>query len=231
MVVSYEQIAKMIDHSLLQPVLTDEQLEAGCRLAADYGVASVCIKPYFVARAAELLRGTGVAVGTTVGFPHGGHKTAVKVFEAEQALADGATELDMVCNIGKVLSGDWRFVAEDIEAVLRLCQSGSAILKVIFENCYLERAHKIELCRICTDLGVHFVKTSTGYGSAGATVEDVRLMRENVGTHVQVKAAGGIRTLDALLAMRQAGASRIGASRTAQILDTLRERLVRESAP
>ncbi len=231
MPLSYEQIAKMIDHSLLQPTLTDEQLEAGCRLAADYGVASVCIKPYFVARAAELLHGSDVAVGTTVGFPHGGHRTEVKVREAEQALADGATELDMVCNIGKVLSEDWQYVAADIDAVLRACRAGSAILKVIFENCYLEERHKVELCRICTDLGVHFVKTSTGYGSGGATLEDVRLMKEHVGPDVQVKAAGGIRTLDALLAMRDAGASRIGASRTAQILDALRERLLRESAP
>ena len=231
MALNYETIAKMIDHSLLQPPLTDQELEAGCRLAAEYQVASVCIKPYFVRRAAELLRGSSVAVGTTVGFPHGGHETEVKVQEAQIAVEEGATELDMVCNIGKVLSEDWDTVAKDIEAVLRVARDSGAVLKVIFENCYLDQRHKIQLCRLCTELGVDFVKTSTGYGPGVATLSDVKLMREHAGPQVQVKAAGGIRSLDALLEMRTAGASRIGASRTAQILDDLKERLVRESAP
>ncbi len=225
MELSYQAIARMIDHSLLQPYLTDRELEEGCGLAARYEVASVCIKPYFVQRAAQLLQGTSVAVGTTVGFPHGGHATETKVHEAEQAIREGATELDMVINIGKALSEDWSYVARDVEAVLRVARSGGAILKVIFENAYLDDRHKIELCRICSELGVDFVKTSTGYAPSGATLDDVRLMRQHCAPEVLVKAAGGVRDLDTLLQMREAGAARIGASRTAAILDELRRRL------
>jgi deoxyribose-phosphate aldolase len=222
--VTYATLAKMIDHSLLQPVLTDSQLEEGCRLAREYDVASVCIKPYFVLRSGELLAGSTVAVGTTVGFPHGGHRPALKVAEAEQALADGARELDMVVNIGKVLSKDWRYVADDIAGVVKAGHQGKAIVKVIFENCFLANEHKEQLCRICTAAGADFVKTSTGYGDGGATDEDLILMRRACPPQVQVKAAGGVRTLDRLLAVRALGVTRVGATATKVILDEARRR-------
>jgi deoxyribose-phosphate aldolase len=222
---TYAEIAKMIDHSLLQPVLTDAELEAGCRLARDYDVASVCIKPYAVLEAARWLAGSTVAVGTTIGFPHGGHTTAIKAAEAEQALAEGARELDMVVNIGKVLSKDWRYVAEDIRVIVQVAHSEQALVKVIFENCFLADEHKEQLCRICGEVGADFVKTSTGYGSAGATDGDLRLMRRCSPPQVQVKAAGGVRTLDRLLAIRQLGVARVGATATKAILDECRARL------
>src|SRR5262245_47815298 len=172
---TYADIAGMIDHSLLQQTLTDADLEEGCRVARAYQVASVCIKPYAVRQAAAWLAGSPVAVGTTVGFPHGGHTTAIKVAEARQAMEDGATELDMVVNIGKVLGKDWGNVAKDIRAVVETAHRGKALVKVIFENCFLEDGHKEQLCRICSEVGADFVKTSTGYGSAGASDEDLRL--------------------------------------------------------
>jgi deoxyribose-phosphate aldolase len=222
--VSYATLAKMIDHSLLQPVLTDGQLEEGCRLAREYDVASVCIKPYYVRRAADLLAGSNVAVGTTVGFPHGGHVPAIKVAESEQALADGARELDMVVNIGKVLSKDWRYVADDIAGVVQVAHKSKAIVKVIFENCFLQAEHKEQLCRICAEVDADFVKTSTGYGDGGAIDEDLILMRRASPPRVQVKAAGGVRTLDRLLAVRNLGVSRVGATATKAILDEARKR-------
>ncbi len=222
---TYEQIARMIDHSLLSPMLTDKELDAGCRLARDYGVATVCVKPYYVPRAAELLAGTRVVPATTVGFPHGGHTTAVKVAEARQALEDGARELDMVVNIGKVLSGDWLYVRQDIAAVVHVAHAAGALLKVIFENGYLQDEHKIRLCTICGEVGADFVKTSTGYSAVGATIPDLVLMRRHAPAHVQVKAAGGVRTFDALLEMRAIGVTRIGATRTAEILDECKRRL------
>ncbi len=222
---TYSDIAKMIDHSLLNPVMTDADLEEGCRLALDYDVATVCIKPYYLARCAELLAGSTVKPTTTVGFPHGGHATAIKVAEAQQALADGAQELDMVVNIGKVLSGDWDTVRADVAAVVDAGHEGGAIVKVIFENCYLEDEHKIALCGICGEVGADFVKTSTGYGGGGATHADLKLMREHSPAHVQVKAAGGVRTLDALLEVRALGVTRVGASRTATMLDECKNRL------
>jgi deoxyribose-phosphate aldolase len=222
---TYDQIAKMIDHSLLNPVMTDEQLEAGCRLALKYDVAAVCIKPYYLRRCAELLRGSTVQPSTTIGFPHGGHTTALKVAEARQALADAGTELDMVVNIGKVLSGDWEFVRNDIQAVVDVAHACRAIVKVIFENCYLQDSQKIKLCEICAGVNADFVKTSTGYGSGGATLEDLKLMRKSSPPSVRVKAAGGIRTLDALLEVRAIGVSRCGATRTAEMLDECRKRL------
>lgn len=222
---SYPQIAKMIDHSLLSPVLSDEQLEAGCRLAVEYDVATVCIKPYYLRRCAELLAGSSVAPSTVIGFPHGGHTTSVKLAETRQALADGARELDMVVNIGKVLSADWSYVAEDIRAVVDCAHQASAKVKVIFENCYLEDTHKIRLCEICAEIAPDWVKTSTGFGSGGATLEDLRLMRAHTPPHIGVKAAGGVRTLDKLLEVRALGVSRVGATRTAEILDECRRRL------
>ncbi len=222
---TYAAVAKMLDHSLLQPVLTDAELDEGCRLARAYDVASVCIKPYTVRRAAELLAGSTVAVGTTIGFPHGGHLTKVKVAEAEAALADGARELDMVVNIGKVLSGDWIFVAEDIRAVVEAAHRGGALVKVIFENCFLRQEHKEQLCRVCGEVGADFVKTSTGYGDGGATDEDLILMRRCSPPRVQVKAAGGVRSYDRLLAVRALGVTRVGATATKAILDECKARL------
>jgi len=222
---AYSDIAKMIDHSLLKPTLTWDQLEAGCRLAVDYDVASVCILPYALRRCAELLKGSTVKASTTIGFPHGGHTTAVKLAEAERALADGGQELDMVVNISKVLSGDWRHVRADIQAVVDAAHAAGQKAKVIFENCYLQDQHKIKLCEICGELRADWVKTSTGYGTGGATLDDLRLMREHAPPHVQVKAAGGVRTLDSLLEVRALGVTRVGASRTVDILDECRRRL------
>jgi deoxyribose-phosphate aldolase len=222
---TYRDIAKMIDHSLLNPVLTDEELERGCRIAREYDVASVCIKPYYLKRCAELLAGSGVLPSTTIGFPHGGHTTAIKVAEAQRALEDGGIELDMVVNIGKVLSGDWVYVRDDIRAVVEVTHERGGIVKVIFENCYLRDEHKIRLCEICAEVGADFVKTSTGFGAGGATLEDLKLMRRHSPPHVQVKAAGGIRTLDALLEVRAIGVTRVGATRTVEILEECKKRL------
>ena len=222
---SYTAISKMLDHSLLQPNLTDAELEQGCRLAREYDVASVCIKPYAVPLAARILAGSTVAVGTTVGFPHGGHTTRIKVSEAEQAMADGARELDMVVNLGKVLSRDWRYVADDVRAVVDAAHTHGALVKVIFENSLLENTHKERLCSICGELGADFVKTSTGYSTSGATDDDLRLMRRCAPPHVQVKAAGGVRTLDRLLAVRALGVTRVGATATKAILDECKARL------
>lgn len=218
-------LAQMFDHSLLQPHLTDADLAAGCRLARDYGVASVCIKPYAVKLAAKLLAGSPVRVSTTVGFPHGGHLPAVKVFESRLAIDDGATELDMVVNIGKVLSGEWNFVADDIARVVELAHTHGAKVKVIFENALLKDEHKVELCRICGTVRADWVKTSTGYAETGATIPDLKLMREHSPPHVQVKAAGGVRTYEKLLEVRALGVTRVGATATATILDEAKGKL------
>jgi deoxyribose-phosphate aldolase len=227
MELTIETIASRIDHSLLMPTLTESDLEEGCRIAAQYRVASVCIKPYGVALAAEMLRGTNVAVGTTIGFPHGGHATAVKVFESDRAMDDGATELDMVINIGQALGGQWDAVTADIAAVTMAAHRRGAIVKVIFENCYLNDDQKIRLCKICGDVGADYVKTSTGYGTGGSTEADLILMRRESPRHVKLKAAGGIRTLDAAIACVRLGCDRFGASKTAEILDELAARLAR----
>ena len=219
------QIAKMIDHSLLNPTLTESDLETGCRLALRYDVASVCIMPYYLRRCADILAGSNVRASTTIGFPHGGHTTAIKVAEAEQALRDGGEELDMVVNISKVLSGDWDYVRADIGAVIGVVHARGQKVKVIFENCYLTDAQKIRLCEICGELNADWVKTSTGYGTGGATHEDLKLMCLHSPAHVQVKAAGGVRTLVALLAVRELGVTRCGATRTAEILDECKRRL------
>jgi len=216
---TYRELAKMLDHSLLQQTLTDKELEAGCILAREYDVASVCIKPYAVSMATRILAGSTVAPSTTIGFPHGGHLTKIKVAEAEQAMADGAIELDMVVNIGKVLSKEWAYVAADIHAVIEVAHRRKALVKVIFENCFLQDEHKEMLCKICGEVQADFVKTSTGYGSTGATDEDLRLMRRCSPPHVQVKAAGGVRTFERLLAVRAIGVTRVGATATKAILD------------
>jgi deoxyribose-phosphate aldolase len=221
----YTEIAKMFDHSMLQPVLTDAELDAGCRMARDYGVATVCIKPYAVKLAAGILAGSGVDVCTTIGFPHGGHLTTVKVFESERAIDDGAKELDMVVNIGKVLGGDWAYVSTDIAEVVQAAHKRHALVKVIFENCFLQDEHKFQLCKICGQVGADFVKTSTGYGDTGATDHDLALMRKHSPPNVQVKAAGGVKTYDRVLAVRALGVTRIGASVTKAILDECKEKL------
>jgi deoxyribose-phosphate aldolase len=218
-------LAKMFDHSLLQPTLTDADLDRGFEVAREYRVASVCVKPYGVTRAAAALKGSGVLVGTVIGFPHGGHLTRIKVAEAEAALADGAVELDMVVNVGKVLSKDYAYVREDIAGVVTAAHRRGAKVKVIFENCFLQDEHKIELCRICGDVGADWVKTSTGYGDGGATDHDLMLMRKYSPPNVQVKAAGGVRTFDRVLAVRALGVTRIGATATKAILDECRQRL------
>ncbi len=222
---TYLDIAKMIDHSLLNPTLTVAQLEEGCRLAIAYDTASVCIMPWYLKTCAEMLNGSDVKASTTIGFPHGGHTTAVKLAEARQALADGGQELDMVVNISAVLSGAWDYVREDIRAVVDAAHGAGQKVKVIFENCYLNDEQKIALCEICGELGVDWVKTSTGYGSGGATDADLILMRKHSPEFVQVKAAGGVRDLDALLHVRSLGVTRSGATRTAGMLDECRRRL------
>ena len=222
---NYHDISKMIDHSLLHPTTNVADLEAGIRLAIAYEAASVCIMPYYLKRCTEMLNGTGVAASTTIGFPHGGHTTEIKKAEAVRALADGCEELDMVVNISKVLSGDWDYVKSDIAAVIDVAHAAGQKVKVIFENCYLNEEQKIKLCEICTELNADWVKTSTGYGTSGATPEDLKLMRKHAGEQVQVKAAGGVRDLDTLLSVRQIGVTRCGASRTAEILGEARKRL------
>lgn len=221
----YEDLAKMIDHSLLNPTLTDDALEEGLCLARAYGVASVCVMPFYARRAAEALAGSHVAAGATIGFPHGAHTTTIKVREAEQAIKDGCTELDMVVNISKVLSGDFAYVQTDIGAVVATAHARKVKVKVIFENCYLNDAQKIRLCEICAAVGADWVKTSTGYGPGGAVDEDLRLMRAHLPPSVQVKAAGGVRTLERLLQVRALGVTRVGATATAAILDEARRQL------
>ena len=221
---TYEEISKMIDHSLLPPSLTDEELDYGCRMSLDYNCASVCIMPYYLKRCAEILRGSTVKASTTIGFPHGGHTTAIKLAETRRALDDGCEELDMVVNISKVLSGDWDYVRGEIKAIVDLAHPQGQKVKVIFENCYLKEAHKIRLCEICGEAGADWVKTSTGFGTSGATIEDVKLMRAHSPAHVQIKAAGGIRNLGQLLDFRALGVSRVGASRTKDILEDCKKR-------
>ena len=236
---TYEEIVGMIDHSLLHPTLTDAELKAGCELAARYKVVSVCIKPYAVKMAAQILKGTGVAVGAVVGFPHGGSTTEVKRFETEAACCDGATEIDMVINVGKALSGDWKYVEDEVRAVVNEAHRHGAIVKVIFENDFLpDDDLKVRLCKVCESAGADFVKTSTGYGFVkgsdgkysyqGATGHDLRLMRQMCSQKVQVKAAGGVRDLDALILVRDLGATRCGATATAAMLEEYRKRAAEE---
>ncbi len=232
--ITVASLAKMIDHSLLHPTMTDADLETGCRLAVRYAVASVCIKPYAVPMARELLRGSGVLVCTVIGFPHGGNTTALKVMEAEEMAMAGATEIDMVINIGKALGNDWAYVKRDIAQVNAACLANGAILKVIFENDFMDNARIETLCRMCGEVDVAFVKTSTGYGFVkqadgaynykGATDAQLALMRRCAPAKVQIKAAGGVRTLDDLLRVRALGVTRVGATATQQILEAARKR-------
>jgi deoxyribose-phosphate aldolase len=223
-VLTERDIAKTIDHSLLRPELDDAFVEAGCRLAAAYDVASVCVRPADVRRAKGILDGTDVAVGTTVGFPHGNHRTDTKVFETRQALADGATEIDMVLAIGALKSDRDAEVLADIAAVVDVAHAGGAIVKVIFENAYLTDDEKVRACGLTEAAGAEFVKTSTGFAPGGATHDDLRLMRAHTSPPTQVKAAGGVRTLDALLEVMALGVTRIGATATQTIIDDFRAR-------
>jgi deoxyribose-phosphate aldolase len=245
---TYEELAKMIDHSLLHPTMTDADLEEGCRVAAQYGVASVCIKPYAAKRAVELLRGTGVKVGCVIGFPHGNSCTESKRYETELACRDGAVEIDMVINIGKALGGDWDYVERDVQTVCDEAHKHGAKVKVIFENDYLTKGgaglgsddFKRKLCQLCEWAGADWVKTSTGYGFVkqadgsynykGATEHDLALMRASCSPKVQVKAAGGVRDLDGLIKVRDLGATRCGATTTAAMLDEYRRREAAEKA-
>jgi deoxyribose-phosphate aldolase len=224
-------VAKAIDHSLLRPDLDDAFITDGCRLAAEYDVASVCVRPAEVARAANLLVGTNVAVSTVIGFPHGSSKTVTKTFEAREALADGATELDMVINIGALKSGRDADVDADIRAVVEVAHASGALVKVILENAYLTDDEKVRGCRLAEAAGAEFVKTSTGFGPGGATHEDLALMRRTVSPHVGVKAAGGVRTLDGLLEVMALGVTRIGATQTKPMLDEFRQRKAAVATP
>lgn len=214
-----EQFAKTLDHSLLQPQLTETEVEAGLTLAAQYRTASVCVKPYHVLLAAARLHGSDVLVSTVVGFPHGSSTTATKLAEARQALAEGAVELDMVLNYGALRSGQTGYVADEVQAICELAHAHAAKVKVIFENAYLDEAQKIAACQLCERAEADWVKTSTGFAPTGATLADIRLMRANVNARVQVKAAHGVRTLAAALAMIDAGVTRIGATATATMCE------------
>jgi deoxyribose-phosphate aldolase len=224
------ELAKTIDHSLLRPELDDKALEEGIAVALKYDTATICIKPYYVPRSVELLKGSDVKVSTVIGFPHGGNTTDVKLYEAREAIAQGSKELDIVSNIGKVLSGDWDFVSRDLARLADYARKSGVLTKVIFENCYLNDAQKTRLCEVCERAGVDFVKTSTGFGTGGATDPDLKLMRANCSPRVQVKAAGGVRTLDRLLEVLALGVTRVGATATAVILDEAAKRVAEGKA-
>jgi len=223
-------LAKMIDHSILHPTMTEADLVRECEVAKKYDVASVCVKPYAVPKAVELLKGTDVLVGCVIGFPAGNSATEVKVFEAEKACKDGAVEIDMVINIAKALEGDWKYIENEIDLITKICHMNYAIVKVIFETDYVTKPEDIvQLCKICTKVGADYVKTSSGFGFvkgedgkysyAGATIPNLKLMKESIGPDVKVKAAGGVRTLDQLIAVQEAGCSRCGATATITMME------------
>lgn len=228
------ELAKMIDHSLLHPTMTDADILKGCEIARRYAVATVCVKPYAVSMCKTALAGSGVDICSVIGFPHGNHTTQIKVAESELAIRDGAAEIDMVINIGKALGGDWDFVRADIQAVNQACLRNGAILKVIFETDYLQDEHIIRLCALCSELKVAFVKTSSGYGFVkqpngdynylGATEHVLTLMRQHTAHEVQIKAAGGVRNLDQLLKVRELGCTRCGATATEAMLEEAKKR-------
>lgn len=219
-----QDIADMIDHSLLRPELTDEDVKEGCRIAKQYNCVSVCVKPTDVALCKTELEGSNVLLTTVVGFPHGSSTTASKIFEAQEVLKNGAVELDMVLNIGKLRSGEYEYVEQEIKAICDVTHEAGAIVKVILENCYLTDEQKVKACQISERAGADFVKTSTGFGTGGATIEDLKLMRETCSANVRIKAAGKVRTLDNLLAVREAGAVRSGATATIAMLEEAKKR-------
>jgi deoxyribose-phosphate aldolase len=235
--ITVSDIAKMIDHSILHPTFTDDDLKNNCEIARKYHVATICVKPYHTRMAADILKGSDVAVCAVIGFPHGNSTIDIKVAETLQVIKDGATEVDMVVNIGKVLQADWDYIDNELKAIHNICLKNKALLKVIFETDYLPRDEdKIKLCELCSKHTIAFVKTSTGYGFVkdsdgkysytGATEHDIKLMRQYCSPEVQIKASGGIRTLDQVLKMRELGATRIGATATADILEEARKRFI-----
>lgn len=228
---SYEDLAKMIDHSLVRPELTEEQIVDGCELARRYQVASVSVRPCDVDVAVRLLSGSGVAVGSVAGFPHGSTTTAAKLYELRDLLRRGAKEIDMVINIGKLLSRQWQFIETELLQAADSCHQAGGLLKVIFENAYLTDELKIVACRISAKTGVDFIKTSTGFAASGYTLEDLRLMRKHAPERVGIKAAGGVRSLEKAIEVHAAGCSRIGATQTAAILDEWKQQLQMRTAP
>lgn len=217
-----KKIAKMIDHSLLQPQMTRDDIKEGCEIAKEYGAATVCVKGYDTEYSVEQLKGTDVGIATVIGFPHGDSTIESKVFETKDAVSKGATEIDMVIAIGLARSGDWDYIKDEIKQIYDACNG--VPLKVIFENAYLTKDEIKKLCQICSEIGVAFVKTSTGYAPSGATLEDVKLMREETPDNIEVKAAGGVRTLDQLIEMYEVGVTRFGTRSTADILAQAKER-------
>lgn len=220
--IKYEEIAGMIDHSLLKPYLTDKEIEEGCRIADEYKTASVCVRPCDVKRAVEILKDSPVLVTSVIGFPHGTTTVQTKVFEAKEAIDNGAVELDVVLNIGKLKSKDYDYVKEDLKAVTEIAHENNVVVKVIFENCYLDDDEKISACEICNEIGVDYVKTSTGFGTGGAEDKDLKLMRDNTDPEIKLKAAGGIRTLERAIEVKKIGCSRLGATATVGILERLK---------
>ena len=221
----YNDLSKMIDHALLSPTLAIDVLESGCKMAAAYDVASICIMPYYLRRCAEILEGTTVLPSTVIGFPHGGQATTTKIAESKQAIEDGGIELDMVANISQVLSGRWDYVKDEIRAIVDIAHAADRKVKVIFENCYLEDDHKKKLCEITCEAGADWTKTSTGFGTSGATIDDLKIMLAHTTAPTEVKAAGGVRDLEKLITVKEMGVTRVGASATAAILDPAREQL------
>lgn len=220
--VTYEEIAAMIDHSLLKPTLTDQDIVDGCNLAKEYKVASVCVRPSDLPLCRKILAGSDVLLTTVIGFPHGTTTTKTKVAESAEAIENGAVELDVVLNIGKLRSGEYDYVADDLKAVIDLAHANNVLVKVIFENCYLSREEIIKACEICNNVGADYVKTSTGYGSGGATDEDLKLMRQYANPDIKIKAAGGVRTLERAIEVRKLGVTRFGCTATCGILERLK---------
>lgn len=220
--VTYEEIAAMIDHSLLKPTLTDQDIVDGCSLAKEYKVASVCVRPSDLPLCRKILAGSDVLLTTVIGFPHGTTTTKTKVAESAEAIENGAVELDVVLNIGKLRSGEYDYVADDLKAVIDLAHANNVLVKVIFENCYLSREEIIKACEICNNVGADYVKTSTGYGSGGATDEDLKLMRQYANPDIKIKAAGGVRTLERAIEVRKLGVTRFGCTATCGILERLK---------
>ena len=219
---TYKEIAQMIDHSLLNPTLTDNDIIAGCKLADEYKVATVCVRPSDALLAKSVLKDSEVLVTTVIGFPHGTTTTLTKITEAKEAIENGCVELDVVLNIGKLKSGNYEYVKKDLEAVIDLAHAQSVKVKVIFENTYLTKEEIKQATLICNDVSADWVKTSTGYAGGGATDEDLQIMRQYALPHIQVKAAGGVRTLERAIEIRNLGCTRFGATATKTILDELR---------
>ncbi|MEF9878696.1 MAG: deoxyribose-phosphate aldolase [Clostridia bacterium] len=224
MSITPKDIAKMLDHSTLQPFLTDADIRKGCEIALKYDTASVCARPGDMKLVAEMLRGSTVKVCTVIGFPHGNHLPEIKLAEAKAALNDGCDELDMVINIGKMIAGDDEYVRSEIISICEAAHAAGAKVKVIIETCYLTDAQKKRACELAAEAGADWVKTSTGYGTAGCTMDDLRLMRAAVPASVQVKGSGGIRDLDTVLCAREIGASRCGVSATEKIMEEAQKR-------